>query len=144
MATKTSNAESTAQSNGAAPEKPVYDFSRVSRKWMREMGRIARESAELIAAMGDGTEPEGVDDETLADWRAARIEAAVKQDELTAEQERLIAVVLVSVPHDWLLPDAPAEIDWSDPESIVEYLHFQRADQLGTDVYEQLGEYRKN
>jgi len=55
-------------------------------------------------------------------------------------QSNLISVVLVDVPREWLLADAPEKIDWSKPESLdyIQVNHY-------LDILEQVrnGEARK-
>jgi hypothetical protein len=33
------------------------------------------------------------------------------------ELDRMFARYIVSIPADWLIPEAPANLDWSDPQS---------------------------
>ena len=65
------------ESGEATPEKPTFDFSNVTRKWLRELSRLTRETSELQAAVQED-EPTDVDAEVVADWRDARMEAAVE------------------------------------------------------------------
>lgn len=50
-----------------------------------------------------------------------------KQDALMAQVERILTRAIVSVPRDWLVDDAPDDIDWQ-----ADGLKWVRADKFGS------------
>lgn len=119
--------------------KPTFNFDRVPYKWARQFGQVFAQlnlSATLMDApvRGDATE----DDK--ARIRQAKLEAMEGFDELVSKRDELICRVLVDVPRDWLIDDAPEAIDWSDPANLQDYLQMNRMDDLLTE----LGEARNN
>ena len=48
----------------------------------------------------------------------AKAEALGRLDEIEARREALLSEVLVSVPRDWLVEDAPEGLDWRKAESL--------------------------
>jgi hypothetical protein len=102
--------------------KPTFDFSRFS--W-REAKRVqtlqarANQASALIEEKSVLLNPAAFDD------------ALAKLDQVMAELEQAVARVLVSVPREWLVANAPAEIDWSDPASL-DWLQGNRMAQLQT------------
>lgn len=93
-------------------EKPTFDFGRVSRQWNRQFGRTLLRATELTIEMQRPAPEKAAADEMNA--HLDRMKAAMGQLESVAtEQSELIAQVLVDVPREWLLKDAPEEIDWS-------------------------------
>ena len=95
-------------------DKPLFDFSR--RSW------------------------KDAKDVTLREMR--RRDAALKNDvalmeQVFDEQQAALAKVLVSVPRDWLVPDAPEKLDWRDPASL-DWVQEMRMD----DIYTAMNEAR--
>ena len=78
--------------NGAKPE---FDFSNFS--W-----RDDRRIMILQAKIGKAAEDHDIE--------------AIEEGYL--EIERFFAIILVSVPREWLVKNAPASIDWSQPDSL--------------------------
>lgn len=94
-----------------AVEAPRFDFRRVDGNWRRELRRVgaaevrAQNRLQALYERGDFTDEE--------------LDAVMDEAEaLDEKQNALIAMVLVAVPSEWLIYDAPERIDWSKPESI--------------------------
>ena len=49
------------------------------------------------------------------------------------EVQAILAKAVVSIPHSWLVPDAPPNLDWHKPESL-DWLQSQRFEELQTAV----------
>lgn len=97
--------------------KPTFDLSgtgyRWSRDYMRAIAAIGKCHAVIDAHPRDD----------LSEYQMAMLEQqkALAWEELPEAIDRrdgLIALVLVDVPREMLTPDAPEDIDWSDPESL--------------------------
>jgi hypothetical protein len=85
---------------------PVFDFENVSRKWEKQWRKVNVDltaTAQLIEA--DST---GADD---------KIMAVRSIDDIDAIREKLLSQIVVSIPREWLVKDAPKDIDWSDVAS---------------------------
>ncbi|GIL09273.1 MAG: hypothetical protein BroJett033_7840 [Chloroflexota bacterium] len=109
-------------------EKPVFDFGRVSRRWNQAFAASIAKATRATIAMQRPLCAGMTNEQVQAHYDAQ--EAAVDLLEtLGAEQSALVAEVLVSVPDGWLVKGAPAELDWSDPESL---------DWIRADKYQQL------
>lgn len=110
--------------NGATPDEELMvacDFSEVSRRWAHEWMKMDGEIQQWAAVqMGDGRDD--LSDEEQEKLNAGKLEAAIKMNELLDRRNELAAMVLVSVPREWLVKDAPDEIDWSDPENLLDYV----------------------
>src|SRR3972149_75553 len=97
---------STNTPNGAADEKPTFDFSRTSYKDMR---KVARKQMQIehckkrIDAAGPDTEIE-----PLLDEMGVLIDA----------QEIGVLQAVASVPRSWLVTGAPESIDWQQSDSL--------------------------
>lgn len=94
------------KSNGRV-EEAAFDFSRVSMRWGKafrtngsDIGKIALKLDEIT----DGDEQ-------------AALDLLEEMEHLLDNRFALIAKVLVDVPRTWLDPDAPDDLDWSDPEA---------------------------
>lgn len=96
---------------------PKFNLSCVSRKWSKDWllvnTSIQRNQMLLSSSISDEATPA-----QRATLQSAQLEAFDRMPELIAQQERLLADVLVSVPREWLVPDAPQNLDWSNPESL--------------------------
>lgn len=104
--------------------KPTFNFSQTPRRWGKRWRKV---NAGMIRAamMADSDLPGDFDD--LSEDKQAKAEAKLNQKRLKAlddidrfadEREVLISQVIVDVPRDWLVPDAPDGIDWNDVESL--------------------------
>jgi hypothetical protein len=123
-----------------------FDFSKASRKWQDQFS----DSAEVVARiMSDVERPLrrkriDEDDQAYDDYVQAFYDTRRDSAKMIREQgdiqSNLISVVLVDVPREWLLADAPEKIDWSKPESLdyIQVNHY-------LDILEQVrnGEARK-
>lgn len=96
--------------------KPKFDFSQVSRKWSKRFAETMTRVSEVSLAL----------EESEGDSRQ-QVKLLREIQEMSAEQERLLAAVLVDVPRAWLTKDAPEVIDWSDVESLDYVLDVQSA-----------------
>ena len=90
-------------------DKPIFDFTRFSWRDAKSISRL-QARATRVSALLDSTE-------TMLN-RDAFDEAMAAQDEVFDELQAYIARVLVSVPASWLVPDAPDDLEWSDPDSL--------------------------
>ena len=92
-------------SNGA---KPVFNMGRAGRRWAREWQTILTDFAEAQASLkryGLTEVDSGNDDLTLdQDEEVVRLMRMI--DDASELQDKLVSEVLVSVPDDWLVPDA--------------------------------------
>lgn len=117
------------EENGAKAPEPTFSFN-VSRKWGKRWTALMREATELQAASLDSDDAPGMDesieDETarrqahqaaMRAYTATLTQSISRLEAIAEEQEALIAQVLVDVPREWLSPDAPDDLDWSDPAS---------------------------
>ena len=101
-------------SNGSKPE---FDFSRVTKRWISawRQNSVDLDQWNLVVSQ------EGRDDLTDAEQRklnSAKAEALGEINRLIAERDQLVAKTIRTIPRDWLDPDAPENLDWSDPESL--------------------------
>lgn len=94
-------------------EKPVFDFSRMSHKQARQLQRLFLEVQGANRKIAEGA----IDD---VDKNIAQL------DSLLDQQDTYIASVLVDVPRQWLIADAPEKIKWNDPAA----LQWLRADKF--------------
>ncbi len=125
---------------------PTFDFSRVGKKWQDEFqasAEIATRAGFTIQRPLRKQRPDEGDDEYgdyIQSFYDAKDAAVDKVSAMQHTQTKLMAQVLVSVPHEWLLADAPEALDWSDEKSL---------DYIQSDHYEELlnlvqtGEARK-
>ena len=103
---------------------PIFDFSKVGRVWQERFA----ESAEVVSRLLVNSErplrrqKPDEDDEDYDEFVQSFYDKKERVGEQIREQGRiqadLICDVLVSVPREWLLPDAPESIDWSKPASL--------------------------
>ena len=96
---------------------PVFDFTRVTRRWSKGWRRVTTELLQ-IGVLVESPARDGLTQDELRTINTAKAEAIGRIDALEAEREALIAEVLVSVPREWLTPDAPDDLDWHKPESL--------------------------
>lgn len=104
--------------------KPKFDFTKVSRKWNNELGRSLMQVARMQVVM-QRQPHEGMDDEEIEALLDRQEQAIDELETLADTQAALLVQVLVDVPRDWLLPDAPDELDWSQVESL-DYIQSRR------------------
>jgi hypothetical protein len=60
---------------------------------------------------------------------------------VAADQQQIMATVIKHVPQSWLVPSAPADLDWSDPNSLG-YVQAQKMGEL-MGLFQQLSENPK-
>lgn len=93
--------------NGANPS---FDFSRVPRAWRKKWLATVTEITEIQARLEVGNEPTKEQmGEIARDMR--------RISELADAQQALVAQVVTFIPSSMVHPDAPLELDWSEPES---------------------------
>lgn len=97
-------------------DQPVFDFSRMSHRDSKALGRAQLRLQRLAAQLGDAAAMP--DDEFEA--KMSTLDAMIE------EAEGYISLVLVDVPRDWLLPEAPDSLDWTDAHS----LNWLRSDKM--------------
>lgn len=90
-------------------DKPVFDFTRFSWRDAKTVTRLQARAARVSALLADSA--------TLINESAFNA-VTDEQDAIFTELQAYIARCLVSVPRVMLVPDAPAELDWSDPASL--------------------------
>lgn len=96
--------------------KPEFDFTKVSRQWNVAFGKSLANAGKAQTIISRPVSPKADDDQVQAYYD--RVEQAwADLENLANEQAALIAQVLVSVPREWLLTNAPDEIDWSKSEN---------------------------
>lgn len=126
--------------NGEKPERPVFDFSRVSKQWNKEFGLSASKASRAQNTLGKPYPVNG-DAAAIEAYFAAQDAAFSVIEETGDIQANLLAQVLDSVPRGWLLESAPEEIDWHDPASL-NYIQSHRYMELLEML--QNGEARRN
>lgn len=97
---------------------PVFDFSRESYKDSRDRQVAATDAIRLGNIIQAMTRGESVPFD--------QIPTGADMERVYANLDLYLARVLTSVPQDWLVPDAPGELDWHDPTS----LDWVRADKI--------------
>ena len=99
-----------AEVNGAVPE---FDFSRTNRAWRKRwLRRITRATRLQVTIL----EAEEAGNKITSTEATASAKALEELEGIAEEQEQMVAEVLVSVPAEFLHPDAPEDPDWSDPD----------------------------
>ena len=102
--------------NGRTPDKPVFDYSTYSRREQKELTRLQLRIQRLSEQVSNAGQ---MDDDTF--------EAKMAElDDMLATMEDVVAKRIVSLPRDWLVPDAPEAIDWQAPGA----MDWIRADRL--------------
>lgn len=97
--------------------RPVFDFSRVSRKWNKQFSASIATVTKAQIAMQRPLPAGATDEQIQAHYD--RMDAAVDSLQTVAdEQARLVCEVLLDVPREWLIEGAPAGLNWDDPESL--------------------------
>lgn len=127
--------DETPRGNGS---KPVFDFTKVTRRWSSEWMRMAKDISlgETVAMMKPREDLSKEDELALMQEVAEVMERVV---EAYATRDRLVCQVLVSVPRDWVGDEAPKKLDWSNPESL-EWLKLGRFEALTAELQIQKNE----
>jgi hypothetical protein len=107
---------------------PTFDFTKVGRGFMREWGASVERATRYTKVLMD-LRPAGHSRADLEEFEALSDEYKEKFDAEADAQSDLICRILKSVPKTWLTDDAPADIDWSNPESL-DYIQVDRYAQL--------------
>jgi hypothetical protein len=107
---------------------PAFDFTKVGRGFMREWGASV-ERATRYAKVLMNLQPEGHSREDLEEFETLCDEYKAKFDAVADEQAEMISRILKSVPKSWLVTEVPAEIDWSNVDSL-DYIQVDRYAQL--------------
>ncbi len=124
----------------------TFDFSKSGRKWQDKFAEAAEIVAQIMSdaerplrRKRDGEDAQDYDDYVQAFYDTRRDSAKMIREQATI-QANLMADVLVDVPREWLLADAPEVIDWSKPDSL-DYIQLNHY----LDILEQVrnGEARK-
>jgi len=119
------------------------DFSRVSRRWGVRWAQIQNDVPILMKVIFSPAQDDLSDVEQQR-VEVAKIEAHQKLNELIDESTSLMAQVLVTVPREWLVAEAPDEIDWSNPDSILDYVREDMSSELVLAVSVARNEAAKN
>lgn len=113
---------------GKREPQPTFDFTRVGRnfgkRWQEILHRATAAGKVLMSLM-----PEGNSREAIEEFEALHAEYHEKLSAIGDEQAAEISKILKTVPKSWLLTDAPADIDWSDEESL-DWIQVDRYTQL--------------
>jgi hypothetical protein len=115
--------------NGQAPSLlPSFNFANVSYKWTKDWARTFNEVVRAQVLI----EAEAKDDATpeeRASVNRAKLEAVASIGDFLDKRDALVAQVLTFVPREWLVAEAPEDLDWSKPESL-EYLRMDKVQAL--------------
>jgi hypothetical protein len=114
------------ENNHPTLEEPMVecDFSGVSRQWALEWAEVNVEIQALTMVFNSDSEIDP--NEIMAHVKSSA--------QLARRRNDLLAQVIVGVPSSWLVKNAPAEIDWSVPENLLQYVRGDRDDDLVTAV----------
>lgn len=103
------------------------DFSMISRAWGKEWDTLYATEAGLRASLLlFPDEGEAEDDE----WIVERIKVSAELKNIPIRQDELMTQVLRDIPSYYLLPNTPADVDWSQVENIDQYVAEQRWTEL--------------
>lgn len=97
------------------------DFSEVSRRWGYEWATINGEVQQWMAVI-NAEARDDLDDEQMATLEAGRLEAVTEINRLIERKNELVAMVVVHIPREWLVKDAPEKIDWSNPSNLLDFV----------------------
>lgn len=124
----------------------TFDYSKVGRKWQQQfidsaeiVSRLMAQSERPLRRQKPGEDDQAYDD-FVQEFYDRKEQFLGKIKEQSQFQASLICHVLSDVPREWLLPDAPEVIDWSD-EASLEYIQAKYYAQILSDV--QSGEAMK-
>lgn len=119
------------------------DFSKVSRRWGVRWAQIENDVPILVQVIY-GEERDGLSPEEQRTVEIGKIEAREKFNELIDERQRLMAQVVTHVPRAWLVADAPDEIDWSNPDNLLDWVREDKTTNLMLGVSIARNEAAKN
>jgi hypothetical protein len=128
------------EENGSEP-KPAFDFSQVGYGWEFALAENNARMLE-VKVLNDTPARDGLSAFDAARIELAKLEALTRSPQLVRERDALIAQVIAEVPREWLLPSAPATLDWSDPKSLWQ-LRSGRIDDVMMALQEALTESKK-
>lgn len=118
-----------ARKNGKQAEpQPEFNFEDVSRRWEKDFRRVNMRLVRAAQLMESDISAEATA-EQRRELVAMRLQAVDDFDEIESDRDALLARVLVDVPRNWLVSDAPDSLDWSDPESL-DWLKAGKLDEL--------------
>lgn len=102
----------------------TFDFSKVGRKWQDQFAesadivtRIIVNAERPVRRKRDDEDDQDYDDYVQAFYDNKELIGAQIREQAVF-QAKLIVDVLIDVPREWLLPDAPEKIDWSNVDSL--------------------------
>jgi ABC-type Na+ transport system ATPase subunit NatA len=106
-------------------EQPTFDYGHAGMQWRDQFNENLTSVAEAQEVLNRKL-PKSISDEDSETYDEAKVQAFYDRRDAAlatikaapAKQKELIAQVLVDVPRSWLLDDAPADIDWSDPDNL--------------------------
>ena len=120
----------------AGNQMPEFDFGMVSHAWARRWATRMTRATALGVTLDKLAAREKVRGE-LTEREGKTLQKCMQElESIGDEQEQLVSAVLVSVPGDWLVRDAPDDLDWSQPESLG-WLQERRYGDLVTALNEQ-------
>lgn len=101
--------------NAKSP-KPKFDFSCAPRDWSQTFFKTAHKAAKAQVALERPLHPDSTADQIQAyyDAKDAALDTIAG---ISDEQLDLVRQVLKAVPDEWLIPGAPADLDWSEVAS---------------------------
>jgi hypothetical protein len=115
------------QGMGKGPQ-ATFNFTNVGRGFSREWAEVVTR-ATAVGKILHGLMPEGNNREAIEEFKELHAEYHEELAAIGDEQAVLVCKILKSVPKSWLVVDAPAEIDWSEVESL-DYIQADRYAQL--------------
>ena len=126
--------------NGDKPSGVVCDYSKIGRGWSKRITRlqadVSKANVVVIAKQNDDAT-----DAQRFEFMKERAIAAETVADADEETDVLLTKVIVSVSRQWLLEDAPKDLDWSDPDSI-EWVREDRYGELIKEVMMQRNDLR--
>ncbi len=102
-------------------EAVVCDFSGVSRRWGYRWAQIELDTP-MLTEIVNSPAPEDASADDLQKIKAGQRDARQQLSEMMDEQNRLMAEVLRDVPREFLVASTPEDVDWSDTESILDWV----------------------
>ena len=116
------------------------DFSNVSRRWVMEWSETNGAIAELGIII-DADDPL----QALDDLGYTKKSLSKEITGLIRKRNALMAQVIVKIPDTWLTSDAVGvEIDWRDPDNLLDYVNGSYDDDLINGVTQARAESAKN
>ena len=116
---------------GPTVEDPMVecDFSGLSRRWGKDWSRIDGEWKSWSLIAYEPPRDDLSEDESLK-LEMGRAEAHQKLQELFDLRNSLMAQVIERIPQEWRTKDAPEDVDWGDPENLLDYVKEERTQDL--------------